>query len=166
MLFKSNEIVQKICPQVANNRTKKMKTSVWGPSAWRFLHAISFAFPDKPSLEDREAAKSLLQSLTRLLPCEDCKTHFAKNLANTNLDAVVQSKASFASWLVDFHNAVNMRLGKSNVDFETVAHEFEDVCTNSCHDPSPQTCTTSSSRFLVMTFVCVCVLAFAFWKRR
>lgn len=102
-----------------------MKTSIWGPSAWRFLHAISFAYPEKPTREHKDAVRSLLLSLRSLLPCEWCQKHFMEEMEHTNFETIIESRDALSKWLVDFHNKVNVRLGKSLYDYSKAKHEFE-----------------------------------------
>ena len=102
-----------------------MKTSIWGPSAWRFLHAVTFAYPETPSAEHKEAARALFTNLKLLLPCEDCCAHYSKALANANLEDALESKTKLTRWLFDFHNQVNARLGKPEFSWEHLVVEFQ-----------------------------------------
>ena len=36
------------------NSNDGMLTSVWGPSAWHYLHSISFNYPVKPTCDDKK----------------------------------------------------------------------------------------------------------------
>ena len=31
-----------------------MNSSIWGPHAWHFIHAVSFTYPLQPTQQDRE----------------------------------------------------------------------------------------------------------------
>lgn len=101
-----------------------MKTSLWGNHGWKFLHAISFAYPDNPSEEHRQAALNLFQSLKYLLPCGECCGHYCSGLSKTNLEEVVKSRESLSRWLVDFHNSVNDRLGKPSYSYAQAEAEY------------------------------------------
>ena len=89
-----------------------MKTDIWGPSTWTFLHAVSFAYPDEPTEDHKNAAVSLFESLKFLLPCGDCCMHYCTVLNIKELTQAVESKDKFSRWVVDFHNTVNARLKK------------------------------------------------------
>lgn len=102
-----------------------ISTEVWGPKAWSFLHAISFRYPERAQVADREAAYRLLRALEVLLPCPRCRGHMRDYL--NGKDGLVSSqsphldgRASFSKWLVEFHNGVNSRLGKTRVEYEHV----------------------------------------------
>jgi hypothetical protein len=116
-----------------------MKTSIWGPSAWRFLHAVTFAFPEVPSEEHKEAARALFRSLKLLLPCGDCCTHYCSGFEADPVDKHLESRETLSRWLVDFHNKVNARLGKPEFSFEKAKSEFQaddETCSaqSSCGD--------------------------------
>jgi hypothetical protein len=96
-----------------------MKTSIWGPSAWTFLHAISFAYPESlPSPEHKQAVLNLFASLKYLLPCGDCCAHYCSSYDSESLKNSLDSRDSFSKWLVNFHNAVNVRLKKPIYEYD------------------------------------------------
>lgn len=113
-----------------------MKTSIWGPSAWTFLHAISFAFPDEPSEEHKEAALNLFSSLQLLLPCGDCCSHYCSTFQRKELSQHLESKDTFSRWLVNFHNMVNKRLRKPDFSYEQAKqHYLNDEATCAIQSP-------------------------------
>lgn len=101
-----------------------MKTSIWGPSAWRFLHAVTFAYPEDPSTEHREAALNLFKSLRLLLPCGDCCNHYCREFEKNGVESALGSRKELAQWLWNFHNMVNVRLGKPEFEWDAVVAEF------------------------------------------
>jgi hypothetical protein len=101
-----------------------MKTSIWGPSAWRFLHAVTFAYPEEPTDEHKEAALNLFKSLRILLPCGDCCNHYCREFEKNGVEAALGSRKELARWLWEFHNTVNSRLGKPEFEWDRVVAEF------------------------------------------
>lgn len=91
--------------------------SVWGPRMWKTLHTIAFAYPEVPTAEQQQAALSFLTSLAQLLPCQSCRTHFAEYLAKN--PPTLGSREQFAKYLNQFHNAVNTRIGKPTVPYDS-----------------------------------------------
>jgi hypothetical protein len=126
-----------------------MKTHIWGPSAWTFLHAISFSYPDTPSAEHKAAVLNLFSSLKYLLPCGECCNHYCSTFSSEDLSKALQSKNDFSRWLVDFHNSVNVRLNKPVFQYETAASKFladDATCelkATSCADDIPHTSSPS-----------------------
>ena len=125
-----------------------MKTDLWGPSAWKFLHAASFSYPDNPSAEKREAARELFRSLKFMLPCEECSSHYCCEYDKDPVDNHLDSRYDLSSWLVNFHNKVNERLGKKVMDYEDAKALYDsETCSKTCH-PSPK-----SNLFLIFVLI-------------
>ena len=99
-----------------------MKTSVWGPSAWRFLHAVSFAYPESPSSAQQEAALQLFLSLRHMIPCGDCCGHYCSEIQSA--PPRVESRDALSRWLVDLHNRVTARLGKPQYPYASALAEY------------------------------------------
>lgn len=119
-----------------------MKTSIWGPSAWRFLHAVTFAYPEHPTKEHKDAARNLFRSLKLLLPCGDCCDHYCKGMDSDPVEPHLESRDALSRWLVNFHNNVNARLGKASYPYENAKAEFDaedEMCATQkgCDDSPP-----------------------------
>lgn len=116
-----------------------MRKSEWGPRLWNFLHACSFAFPSNPSPEQVEAFETLLKTLQTLLPCPHCRLHFNEYLEKCPPDTSCGD--TLKDWLIDFHNAVNERLGKPVLTKEQAQAKYESVLLDAPEDsyssPSP-----------------------------
>jgi hypothetical protein len=102
-----------------------MKTSIWGPSAWKFLHAITFAYPEEPSEEHKEAVKQLFHSLKLLLPCGDCCSHYCHSVDADRIEPHLKSRETLSKWLHEFHNKVNARLNKPQYSYEQAKIDFQ-----------------------------------------
>ena len=89
----------------------------WGQRLWAFLHACSFNYPDAKecSPQHKAAVTALLTSLKTLIPCDDCRSHYASYVAAH--PPRVDGSGELSRWMVDFHNAVNRRLGKPHVSY-------------------------------------------------
>ena len=61
------------------NSNDGMLTSVWGPSAWHFLHSLSFNYPTKPTCEDKKNYRNFILNLRNVLPCGKCRENLCKN---------------------------------------------------------------------------------------
>lgn len=92
---------------------------IWGWDTWKFLHRAGFAYPDKPTEEDKQKARNLLSSLDIALPCPSCSLHYAEYFRNTFNDSVLESSETLSRWIYDLHQHVNKRLKvDSKVRFE------------------------------------------------
>jgi len=131
-----------------------MYVNEWGPAAWKFLHSITFSYPDVPTLDEQRAAESLFNSISILLPCSTCRTHYVNEINSNPPDT--RSKSTLTSWLVDIHNRVNLRLGKPIFSY---ANATEVYASAQC---SSKDCTKSvikkSSSYDVLPFLFVAVI--------
>jgi hypothetical protein len=84
--------------------------NVWGPSAWKFLHAVSFTIPKAPTDNEQKKYRSFFQSLTNVLPCGNCRNHLVENYELDPID--VSSTRACSEWMYRIHNAVNVQTGK------------------------------------------------------
>ena len=112
-----------------------MRMDIVGPPLWRSLHAITFAYSDTPTPEQRAAVISFFESLTALLPCTECQQNFVRELAHSPLRDHVHNRDTLSRWLVDLHNRVNVRLGKPELPYEAVAAEYAE-CASQCTAPT------------------------------
>lgn len=145
-----------------------MKTSLWGSHAWKFLHAVTFAYPENPSEAHKDAARHLFTSLKLLLPCGDCCSHYCMEFDKHHFEKHLQSRDLLSKWLVDFHNKVNKRLQKPEETWESAAAIYlnqDDMCTvqTSCNDSHE---TRFNFFYVIVALVCVACIAFFVTRRR
>ena len=112
-----------------------MKTSLWGSSAWKFLHAATFAYPDTPTEAHKTAALEMFRSLSYMLPCGECCMNYQNEFSEQSIKPFLNSRSALSRWLVDLHNRVNKRLGKPELEYKDVQAMFpDDTCDLTCHD--------------------------------
>jgi hypothetical protein len=81
----------------------------WGGITWVFLHTLSYkVHPEHYTLIKIDLWGHVKQ-LCSNLPCPDCASHASQYLKKM---PVPDTKEKFIQVLVEFHNAVNRRLGK------------------------------------------------------
>jgi hypothetical protein len=104
-----------------------MLTSVWGPSMWHTLHAISFNYPVKPTKEDKETYLKFFKSIGGILPCRYCRENFKKNIKKIPLTlATMKTRETFSRWLYNLHEEINKMLGKkSNLSYNDIRDRYE-----------------------------------------
>ena len=157
-----------------------MKTNIWGPSAWTFLHAVTFAYPDEPTEEHKQAALDLFKSLRILLPCGDCCNHYCREFEKNGVEAALGSRKELAKWLFDFHNLVNVRLGKPVFEWDQVVAHYgqedgdctlKSYCGESVVSETPvekPTCKTGTSLHIVatiLTLIALCTVMYLILKQ-
>lgn len=98
-----------------------MDPKIWGPHAWFFLHSITLAYPDNPSMYEKEDIKAFFNTLNKVLPCEVCREHFASHISQNPLtESVLQSKKTLINWLINIHNEVNKMQNKPQMTYDDV----------------------------------------------
>lgn len=113
-----------------------MDAEIWGPKAWFFLHSVSFAYPDRPSNEEKESVIRLFRSLKHLLPCVHCKEHYRQHVTEQDLRLASESRSSLIRWVLDLHNEVNRSLKKKEWTVDMLLQYYKKQYQN---DPESKT---------------------------
>ncbi len=92
---------------------------LWGKHFWATAHYITISYPNNPTDEEKQNVKTFFDSLTVLLPCANCRSHYLNNLKiNPLTNNILNSKYKLIEWLVNLHNEVNGRTGKKIMSVE------------------------------------------------
>ena len=92
-----------------------------GRASWKLFHTILGRYPEKPTLDEREALKSYLHLLARLYPCGEWYTdmrisiHCSAEHFQTLLIShppQTSSREAASQWGCHIHNKVNESLNK------------------------------------------------------
>ena len=104
-----------------------MLTSVWGPSAWHFLHSISFNYPTKPTCDDKKHYRNYVLNLRNILPCGKCRDNLCANFKKLPLLMKhMKNRNTFSRYIYKLHELINTMLGKkSGLSYETVRERYE-----------------------------------------
>ena len=122
-----------------NNTTKKtysttdyesnngMLVAIWGPSAWHFMHTMSFNYPVHPSIQDKKHYREYILNLVNVLPCGKCRKNLRENFKKLPLRMIhMESRNTFSRYVYDLHELVNHMLGKkSGLSYEQVKERYE-----------------------------------------
>lgn len=118
---------------------RRSSISEWGPSAWTFMHVVSFTYPTEPSDDDRSRAFEFMHAFAEMLPCARCReewTLYLKENLPVRETHHLQSRSAFTRFLVTGHNHVNERLGKQKISYAK-AVELYDPSFATREPPSP-----------------------------
>ena len=105
-----------------------------GPGYWASFHIKS---RQADTYEKKsETARSIAIDIVNF-PCLNCRNHAKDYVRNNPLLPAVRDnkdKLSLFKWTVDFHNAVNLRLGKPMINWEKAEKLWsgENVCVGDC----------------------------------
>ena len=113
--------------------------ATFGPGAWLVIHTLAF---DAKTKEQKKNFEESMHVIQRGLKCEWCKKHFGEYLEKhptrdyRNVHNKEGQDIGMFKWSWAFHNAVNTRLGKPVMDWDTAYHLYSDtentVCTKDC----------------------------------
>lgn len=104
-----------------------MNPNIWGPYFWFILHIISFNYPKNPTQFDKDSYTNFFTSIKDILPCEDCKRHYAKNLQIYPITPNLDTKKNMINWLIKIHNQVNVSLGKPTFTTTEVFEIYKNI---------------------------------------
>jgi len=104
-----------------------MLVSVWGPSAWHFLHTMSFNYPVHPTEEQKKHYMDFVLSLQNVLPCGKCRKNLVKNFKKLPLTMKeMENRDKFSRYLYNLHEVINKMLHKkSNLSYDDVRERYE-----------------------------------------
>lgn len=98
-----------------------------GRSTWTFLHNVAAKYPAYPTRDEQSGALKLIDLLTKLFPCAECRGHFTKLVEG--FPPKVGSQEEFSRWMCEAHNIVNKRLGKRIFDCARLDDRWDCGCT-------------------------------------
>ena len=103
-----------------------MDPNVWGPSLWDLLFFIACNIDVKTNYDK---IISLFQLLETMLPCSQCRRHYATYRAEVPpLSKIKRNKQeSVAVWLWVIHDMVNQNIGKHCISYEKVKKKHESL---------------------------------------
>jgi hypothetical protein len=113
----------------------------WGPVFWRLLHAMAERAGSAPMpglrADEVRAWKSMLTTLGKTLPCEDCRDHYTQYLTANPVnipDNYAEVKEYIRKWLYDVHSDINVRLGKCVFDYALLTPTYSVVPIRKTYD--------------------------------
>lgn len=92
--------------------------SVWGKSLWISIYSIVFSLSEILTNEEKDSVISFFQSLSVLLPCEDCREHYKIHLLENPLTC--DTREELENWIVTLNDSVNARTGKRRASLVSI----------------------------------------------
>jgi len=87
-----------------------MNTTFWGPSGWKFLHTLTFIYPENPNFNEKVKMREFMNLLSFILPCKYCRLSFSKYIKSLPIDDYLDSRTKIIEWLYKIHNKINKKL--------------------------------------------------------
>lgn len=101
-----------------------MDTRFWGPSGWRLLHSITFAYMPRT---DKVAVREMFNALPYVLPCKYCRFSLSEHMEELPLEPALESRELLTLWLWKIHNRVNAKLRAQRINQTQEDPPFEKV---------------------------------------
>ena len=128
--------------------------NVWGPSAWTFLHTITYNYPENPTDNDKKNYHNFFMNLQHVRPCKKCQAHYTENIQKYDLNNSLDNRDDLVKWLIDIHNEVNKHTGKRVWTYSEVYNKYDNL-----HN------TNLVNKIIIFTILCiVLVLIFFLYK--
>jgi hypothetical protein len=104
-----------------------MLTTVWGPSAWHYIHTVSFNYPVRPNCDQKKNYRNFILNMKNILPCGKCRENLCKNFKKLPLKwKHMKSRETFSRYVYDLHELINTMLGKkSALSYNDVRERYE-----------------------------------------
>jgi hypothetical protein len=104
-----------------------MLTTVWGPSAWHYIHTMSFNYPEKPCCLEKKNYRNFILNLRNTLPCGKCRENLHENLKKLPLTMrAMKNRTTFSKYVYQLHELINKMLGKeSGLSYNDVRERYE-----------------------------------------
>ena len=104
------------------SNTDTIDPALWGKSFWDTLHYAAAGFPAFPTEERKESATKFFSTFAEVLPCNECRDHATAYVKAK--PPTVSSKDALLKWTLDFHNAVNIKLGMPQMSLAAVRVKY------------------------------------------
>ena len=104
-----------------------MDPRVWGSNAWIFLHSITMAYPDNPTIYDQQNYNNFFTNLADVLPCSVCVENYKIHLKLYPITNVLDSKKKLTRWLFDIHNKVNKEKGLPDFSYDDFKQKYSEL---------------------------------------
>lgn len=102
---------------------------------WRCLHRSALR---ANTVERKNIFKEDLKDTFENLPCKKCQPHAISYLEHNRIEDYDGITFGYFTWTWEFHNSVNKRIGKPQIDWQTAYsihnYEIDSVCANGCSD--------------------------------
>ena len=99
--------------------------SVWGPCVWILFHTLAFKIVPADFSSKKTDLINYIQRICSNLPCPECTQHAMEYMKQNlrRIDAIT-TKEQLQEFLVDFHNAVNVRKGKPAFTYKQAEDKY------------------------------------------
>ncbi len=99
---------------------REIDPMIFGPGTWIATHVLALVSDQN---EDYAFYSLYIYRMVHALPCGQCRKHGVRYIDKYP----VPKSGSMFNWSIDFHNAVNKRLGKPEMSIEQAKTRYENT---------------------------------------
>lgn len=131
-------------------KSPNIRTGAFGPPTWNSMILIAMGYPERsPTQRQRCTYKKYFTIIGRVLPCNLCRTSYAKFIKQIPLtDDVLSCRKKLVFWIFKIHNLVNKKLNCKQLTKQQMEKKykyFEQFRATSCSKNIPG-CIKASSK--------------------
>lgn len=100
-----------------------MNPSIWGGSAWFFIHNIAYMYKATP--EQKYGAKLFFESLKYVLPCSICCKNYTNHMKHHPLtDEILSGGDKLFDWTLEIHALSNKNAHNKHTDKKVLLRQY------------------------------------------
>ena len=88
-----------------------MSKKIWGNSVWYLFHTLAYKIKSSDA-SDLKILFGHISSISKNLPCPECSEDSNSFLSRVNVNSITSSRENMITFLFEFHNHVNKKIGK------------------------------------------------------
>ncbi|KIW75153.1 hypothetical protein Z517_11925 [Fonsecaea pedrosoi CBS 271.37] len=97
-----------------------------GRATWTLLHSIAATYPEAAPPETQSVMKQFISTFSMLYPCWVCADDFRDWMKKPGNEPKVKGQDDLGMWMCQAHNAVNVKLGKTEFDCSLWKQRWKD----------------------------------------
>ena len=136
---------------------------IWPDAFWRKYYFTMRMYPEQPTKEEQDALEASMRADVHLLPCHNCREHYAKHVGG--LEKAKQSQLDLALWLFSVQNDINGRQGRHVYSWDQSIEAVKRMCRGQgplgSSRPEGGSSSSSTGPIPIWSIVLICLLAIA-----
>lgn len=88
-----------------------MSKKIWGNAVWYLFHTLVYKIKSTDT-SDFKVLFGHISSISKNLPCPECSEDSNSFLSRVNVNSITSSRENMITFLFEFHNHVNKKIGK------------------------------------------------------
>ena len=95
----------------------------WGPAFWDSIMSVALLYPLKPLEIDKSNMYNFLASISKVLPCGICRSHFQESVREQS-SPTLNSRQNLVLWLFEIQNGIRIRQRRGLLSFEQFISKY------------------------------------------